>query len=229
MPQPPPYLSLALYCGAGLLWLRRARDLRLLVVYGLPALFLLMITIVATSNNAPPRYVIPVLPSLCLLAALAGVRVLDSWRSARLGRPAAALATIAIVAAGSLPLAQVARALVGRDVQRTGEVRFAGFRQVARAVQVGHDDVVFVSSHLYGGSIRPGLVAALTRMNFNAPLPAGRIVAGDMPPADADYAVFTFDEYERWLSAPGGDATRAVVSEDQAVALVCLRGVCPRR
>ena len=38
-----------------------------------------------------------------------------------------------------------------------------------------------------------------------------------------------FGEYERWRSAPGGGAKRAVVSEDQAVALVCLHGACPRR
>jgi hypothetical protein len=229
MPQPPPYLSFALYAGAGLPWLWRARDPRLLLVYLLPGLFVLMITLVVTAYNAPPRYVIPVLPGLCLLAALACVGVLSQWRDTRSGRLAVVLATIAIVAAACLPMAQVASALIGRDVQRRGEVRFAGFRQVARAVQVGHDDVVFVSSNLYGGAIRPGVVAALTRMNFNAPLPAGHIVAGDTPPADADYAVLDFDEYGRWLSTPGADPARAVVSADQAVALVCLRGACPRR
>ena len=96
-------------------------------------------------------------------------------------------------------------------------------------VRVGHDDAVFVSSNLYSGAIRPGVVAALTRMNFNAPLPAGHIVAGNTLPAGADYAVLSFDEYERWLSTPGGDPGRAVVSEDQSVALVCLRHPCPRR
>ena len=228
-PLPPPYLSFALYAGAGVLWLWRARDPRLLLAYLLPALLLLMIMLVVTAYNPPPRYLIPALPGLCLLAALASVRVLSHWHRTPSRRPAATLAAIAIVAAASQSAARVTAALASGDVQRRAEVRFAGFRQVARAVPVGDDDVVFVSPNLYGGAIRPGVVAALTRMNFNAPLPADHIETGDAPPADADYAVLSFDEYRRWLSTSGADPERAVVSADQAVALVCLRSACPRR
>ena len=96
-------------------------------------------------------------------------------------------------------------------------------------MQVSRDDVVFVSSNLYGGSIRPGVLNTVIRMNFNAPFPRRNIASGTSPPENADYAVLSFDEYQRWLTTTGADPDRAVVSDDRAVALVCLRAPCVHR
>ena len=43
-----------------------------------------------------------------------------------------------------------------------------------------------------------------------------------------DYAVVSFAEYQQWLERPDAEPSRAVVSDDREVALICLRSACPR-
>ena len=74
------YVSLGLYVVAGFWWARRERDRRLLLVFAFPALFMLMLVVFAISAPTPTRYAIPTLPILCLLTALAFVRVTGEWR-----------------------------------------------------------------------------------------------------------------------------------------------------
>jgi hypothetical protein len=81
---------------------------------------------------------------------------------------------------------------------------------------------------LYDGAIRPGVVPALTRMNFNRPLAARQIVRGTEPAPQADYAVISFAEYHAWRAAHGAEPPGAIVSTDGAVVLVCVRAPCPQ-
>jgi hypothetical protein len=162
-------------------------------------------------------------PVLTLTAAVAFL-FLD--RRARL---AAAIATVAIVASGVLPLARVVDRLVRREAQLHGDARFAGFYEVARAVKVDRNALVFVSRNVYGGAIREGVTAAVTRLNFNVPLHRPPLVKDTWPPPpDADYAVVSFDEYQQWLTRPDAEPSRVVVSHDREVALICLRAACRR-
>jgi hypothetical protein len=284
MLQPESFVSFALYLGAGLLWSTRERDRRFLIVYALPALFLLQLVLGGTFAVVvvTQRYVVAILPILCLLAALAYVRVVRDAGGARSGlaptllvgaplalglattavaasvsadamrlsiapaliamsfiallflrwtpRLAAAVATLAIAVSGTFPLLRVVDDLIARKVQREGEARFAGFYQVARAVRADPDAVVFVSRNLYGGAIRPGVTAAVTRMNFNVRFKTRPIVTDPWPPPPhADYAVVSFDEYQQWLAGAQAEPARAIVSDDREVALICLQAACPRQ
>lgn len=293
MLRPENFVSFGLYIAGGLLWSRHESDRRFLLVYALPALFLLQLTVISTVAGAvfTERYTIPILPIVCVLGAITFVRLIGDRRAgdtrsvvlawtgavalslialasgvagARLiaagARPSsgamnmivaptlilsafialmllrawprlcAAVVAVTIVVGSAYPIGRVAVALATRRVQRQGAERFAGFYQVARAVQVDRDAVVFVSRNLYGGAIRPAVTAAVTRLNFNAPFPSRQIVMdASAPPKNADYAVVSFDEYQQWLSEEGADPERAVVSDDGAIVLICLRAPCRRR
>jgi hypothetical protein len=127
------------------------------------------------------------------------------------------------------PIAHVVERLASREVQLAGEDRFAGFYQVARSVTVEPDAVVFVSRNLYEGAIRPGVTPAVTRMNFNVPLRPKPIGGGTWPPPpQADYAVVSGAEHQEWLRRPEAEPSRAVVSDDRQVAVLCLRAPCRR-
>ena len=292
--RPQNWVGFALYLATGLAWSRQEADRRLLLLYVLPAVFLLELVVVSTfaGSVASSRYTIPMLPIVCLLAATGFVRLLRdrpdggqtrfavlSWLGgvglglgaiaamgigtrwlAADGRPpptgrdallapalvliafialtlfrawprfCAGLLAVAIFAGGAFPISRVASGLATRKVQREGSARFAGFYEVARAVEIRPDAVVYVSPNLYDGKIRAGAVPAITRLNFNVRLRTRQIVHDEpAPPANADYAVVSSEEYRRWLSRDGGDPERAVLSTDGAVALLCLREPCPRR
>jgi hypothetical protein len=285
--QPENFVSFAVYLGAGLLWSGRERDRRLLVLYALPALFVLQLLVSGTFAvvTVTPRYVVAILPMVSFLAAFAYLRVVQDAGGTRavltprtlvaaiavllamgfaltlirpattaealrgslaptlivtafvallfvrwLPRLAAAVATLAILVSGTFPLVRVVEDLATRRAQREGEARFAGFYQVARAVRADRNAVVFVSRNLYGGAIRPGVTADVTRMNFNVPFRSRPIVDAPWPaPPHADFAVVSFDEYQQWLAGPQGDRERALISDDREVALICLRAPCPLR
>lgn len=285
MLRPQSFVAFALYIGAGLLWSTHERDRRWLIVYALPALFLLQLMVMRAFAVVviTQRYVLVILPILCLLAALAFVRLMRGGDGTREGfapsplalaiaallgvglgrspdgalfsgeemrvhigpaliltafvallflrwrpRLAGAIATLVIVVSGIFPIARVVSGLASREVQLAGAARFAGFYQVARAVTVPRDAVVIVSRNLYEGAIRPGVIPAVTRMNFNVPLQTGPIITGWPPPAEADYAVVTFAEYQQWSARPDAEPGRAVVSDDREVAVICLRDACRR-
>jgi hypothetical protein len=90
------------------------------------------------------------------------------------------------------------------------------------------DAVIYVSEQLYDGAIRVGSLPALTRMNFNLPLPPKQLVRGGPLGSNADYAVLSFAEYQDWRTAHGADPPDAIVSADRRVVLLCLRAACPR-
>jgi hypothetical protein len=286
MLQPESFASFALYLGAGLAWSSMQPDRRLLLVYALPALFLLMMAAGGMIVAAPviPRYTIPILPLLSLLAALATAHVLSAKRQAQLRalvpwlgllivslitaasmaarhadatgseawsayvgpaslgiasaaflllggkRLGAAIAAVAIVLSGSPALAHVVGSLARRDVQRQGEARFAGFYQVARALPIDRNDILFVSRNVYGGAMRQPLTASIARMSFNVPLERTPLTKDTWPaPPEADYAVVSLAEYEQWRTTPDARPERAVLSDDREVAVICLRGACPLR
>src|SRR5262245_15828657 len=103
MLQPATFLAFALYLGAGLPWATRERDRRLLLVYALPAVFLLIMAVGGEFVAAPiiKRYTLPILPILCLLAALSFSSLVREQRGSRSGSlaPWLGLAVVSLLAA----------------------------------------------------------------------------------------------------------------------------------
>jgi len=224
--------SFALYLVAGPMWLARKRDVRLVLLYGFPLVFLLMLVVLRShvSMGVVERNLIPILPLHCLLAALAFCEVAAAaygrWRR-RLAW--AALAVVLVAGFGSAY--GVLTALLERRVQREGAGRFAGFYQVARAVEVDRGASILVSPRLYDGEIRPRARISLARLNFDVSLPRKQLVhEAAWTGQPVDYAVLDAREYAAWArSAPALGEHQVVRSDDGAVVLLCLRGPCPRR
>jgi hypothetical protein len=151
--------------------------------------------------------------------------LIGAWQRPRM---LATLVPALVAAAALLPVWRVVADVTSRDVQRAGERRFAGFYEVARAAAVEPDAVVYVSEQLYDGAIRGGVLPALTRMNFNLRLPPNQLLRGTPLGENADYAVLSFAEYQAWRAARGAEPPDVIVSADRQVALLCLRGACPR-
>jgi hypothetical protein len=172
------------------------------------------------ANMSPERLQRVVVTALMLAAC--GTLVLSRARPWLL----ATVAVPVVVAAAFLPAWRVTTGLVKRNVQRAGDAWFGGFYEVARAANVEHDAIIFVSERLYDGAIRPGVSSTLTRMNFNLPLASDQIVRGSQPDPTADYAVLSYSEYLEWSSTHGADPPGAIVSSDRMVVLVCLRAPC---
>ena len=162
--------------------------------------------------------------SLSLAVGSAAVLLLGGMRSG------AAIAATAVGLSGTPAVARVVNDLVGRNVQRQGEARFAGLYQVAHAVQLAPNDLLFVSRNVYGGAIRQPVTASIARLSFNVSLDRNPLTKDTWPaPPEADYAVVSFAEYEQWRAGAHARPDHAVVSDDRQVAVICLRGACPLR
>jgi len=228
--EPYFYTMFAPYLFGGLIWIVRERDARRLVLYALPAAFVGQLALLDAIGRLDfvSRYLVPVLPIQSLLTATAFAR-LRQERSRGFARLAADALILGLVLVGLPPAWHVAKSLAQRTVQHTGEARWAGFYEVARAVAPAPAATFFVSTNLYGGEIRINTLGPLARMNFNLPLAPQQIVVGPEPVANADYAAVTVDEYRRWFAPRGLLPEQVVFSHDGAVALVCTRSACARR
>jgi hypothetical protein len=129
-------------------------------------------------------------------------------------RSGAAIAATAVGLSGTPAVARVVNDLVGRNVQRQGEARFAGLYQVAHAVQLAPNDLLFVSRNVYGGAIRQPVTASIARLSFNVSLDRNLLTKDTWPaPPEADYAVVSFAEYEQWRAGAQARPDRAVLSD----------------
>lgn len=227
---PGSCVSVGLYILAGGSWARRETDRRLLYVLTFPALFMLALMCYALYEPTPTRYAIPALPALSLLTAVCIVRSLRELRApSPRGRLAARLIVALLLVAGAVPLTRVVIGLASFELQRETAPRYAGLYQIGRSVELQPHDILFVSTNLYGGAIRPGVLKGVARLNFNVPFASATLTTGTAMPADADYALLDYLEYRDWRAATKAPEDRAVVSDDRSLALVCVRGTCPLR